>query len=575
MNQEASTARQLAVIRTLMAHNPKAYVYIALAAALATVPSVVIPLLERAFVDQYLASGNQQWSTPVVIGMVAAASLIAAVTLLQYRTLSWLTIRIGATASTRLVWRILRLPVPTIERWGAGDLAARAGALQYYSLLSGLFIPMALKDIVAIVIFTIVVATLNWVLALVGLATVVGSVVASTVFLRRRRALQSHADATLIALTATTTNAVDSIETIKAAGWEPWVFDRWSQRRSETIDAWSTLAMDGQRLGLVPTLTYTFGLGLTLAAGSLLVLAGDLSLGTLAAAQTLLLAIFVLTRQLVTIGTLIEWVGSIQHQADTVAILDLDPEVTSTGAQHVRPDGPLELELRGVTFGYEDDDPPLMSDLDLRVPAGSWVAVVGSSGSGKSTLARLAIGELQPWQGAVILDGSPRLDLARQERALRVGYVPQYPVLMPGTIAENITMFDPTVPAESIRRALVDACVLDVIEARADGLEERVTSTGHGFSGGELQRLAIARALVRDPGLLILDEATSALDPITEFEMSRILRERACTCLIVAHRLSSVRDADHIIVMERGSIAQQGSFAELRLSGYFAELAHG
>jgi ABC-type multidrug transport system fused ATPase/permease subunit len=128
---------------------------------------------------------------------------------------------------------------------------------------------------------------------------------------------------------------------------------------------------------------------------------------------------------------------------------------------------------------------------------------------------------------------------------------------------------------ESIRRALIDARVLEVIEARPGGLQERVTSTGHGFSGGELQRLAIARALVRDPGLLILDEATSALDPVTEFEVSRTLRERGCTCLVVAHRLSSVRDAEHIIVMEHGKIVQQGSFDELRLGGRFAELAYG
>ncbi|MEY4225774.1 MAG: hypothetical protein RL190_531 [Actinomycetota bacterium] len=575
MTEQPSTGRPLALIRTLVSQSPRAYAYVALAAALATVPSVVVPLLERAFVDQYLVSGNRQWSTPVVIGMVAAALLIATATLLQYRTLARLSVRIGATASTRLAWQILRLPVPTIERWGTGDLTARVGALQYYSLLSGLFVPMALANIVTIAVYTIVVVTLNWVLALAGLATVACSVLASSVLLRRRRILQSRADATLIELTAGTTHTVASIETIKAAGWEPWIFDRWSQRRSEAIDAWSELAMDSQRVGLVPTLTYTFGLGLTLAVGSLLVFAGDLSLGTLAAAQTLLLAVFVLTRQLVTIGTLVEWVGSIQRQADAVAVLDLDPEATSTGTGRVRTDGPLELELRDVTFGYEAAEPPLLSDLALHVPAGSWLAVVGASGSGKSTLSRLAIGELQPWGGSVLLDGSPRLDLARRERALRVGYVPQHPVLMPGTIAENITMFDPTVPAEAIRRALVDARVLDVVEERADGLEERITSTGHGFSGGELQRLAIARALVRDPGLLILDEATSALDPITEFEMIRTLRDRGCTCLVVAHRLSSVRDADRIIVMERGMIVEQGSFDELRLGGRFAELASG
>ncbi|MDA2986657.1 MAG: ABC transporter transmembrane domain-containing protein, partial [Actinomycetota bacterium] len=408
MTDQPSTGRPLALIRTLVSQSPKAYAYVALAAALATVPSVLVPLLERAFVDQYLVAGNRQWSTPVVIGMVAAALLIAAALLKEYRTLARLSVRIGATASTRLTWQILRLPVPTIERWGTGDLTARVGALQYYSLLSGLFVPMALASVVTIAVYTIVVVTLNWVLALVGLATVACSVLVSSVLLRR--ILQSRADATLIALTAGTTDTVASIETIKAAGWEPWVFDRWSQRRSEAMDAWSDLAMDGQRVGLVPTLTYTFGLGLSLAVGSLLVFAGDLSLGTLAAAQTLLLAIFVLTRQLVTIGTLVEWVGSIQHQADAVALLDLDPEATSTGAGHVRPDGPVELELRGVTFGYEADEPPLLSELALHVPAGSWLAVVGASGSGKSTLARLAIGELQPWRGSVRLDGRPRLD---------------------------------------------------------------------------------------------------------------------------------------------------------------------
>lgn len=575
MTGESGIRRQWALIRTLVAQSPRAYAYIALAAALAAVPSIVVPLLERAFVDQYLAAGNRQWSTPVVVGMVAAAVLIATIALLQYRTLSWLCIRIGATASTRLVWRLLRLPVATIEQRGTGDLAARAGALQFYSLLSGLFVPMALKDVVTIAIYTIVVATLNWVLALTGLAIVVCSVLASTLLLRRRQAMQARADESLLALSAATAHTVGSIETIKAAGWEPWIFDRWSQHRSEAAQAWSALAIDSQRLGLVPTLTYTFGLGLTLAVGSLLVLAGDLSLGTLAASQTLLLAIFVLTRQLVTIGTLVEWVGSAQDRADAVGLLDLDPEVTATGTRHVRPDGPLELELRGVTFGYAPDGPPLLAELQLQIPAGTWLALVGPSGGGKSTLARLAIGELQPWRGSILLDGGPRLELARHERALRVGYVPQHPVLMPGTIAENITMFDPTVPTESVRRALSDARVLDVVEARADGLGERITSTGHGFSGGELQRIAIARALVRDPGLLVLDEATSALDPITEVELSRTLRERGCTCLVVAHRLSSVRDADRIVVMENGTIVQQGSFDELRLDGRFAELARG
>lgn len=575
MTTVPGVGRPFALMRTLVSQSPSTYAYIAVAAALATVPGVVIPLLVRAFVDQYLVEGNEQWSRPVVIGMLAAVVVLATVTVLQYRTLSRLSVRLSATESTRFVWRLLRLPVPTLLRFGSGDLTARAAALQRYAFLSGLLVPMAMANIVTIVVYTVAVLALNIVFGVTGLLVVACSILASLVLLRRRRVLQSHADATIVALTATTTTTVASIETIKAAGWEPWIFDRWSQRRADAAEAWSILSADGQRLGLVSPLTYTFGLGVMLAVGSVLVFTGGLSLGTLAAAQTLLLAILLPAGQLVWIGTLVEAVGSIQRQAEAVSVLDLDPEVMSTGTAGARLDGPVELELRGVTFGYEVDRPPLMSGLDVHVPAGSWLAVVGSSGSGKSTLSRLAVGELQPWAGSVLLDGRSRLDLPRNERALRVGYVPQYPVLMPGTIAENITMFDPTVPVDAIRRALADARILDVIEARAGGLEERVTSTGHGFSGGELQRLAIARALVREPGLLILDEATSALDPVTEFEVSQALRTRSCTCLVVAHRLSSVRDAERIIVMEHGVIVQEGTFAEVRLGGRFAELAHG
>ena len=575
MTDRPGAADQIALIRTLVSLSPASYAYVALAAALGTVPGVAVPLLVRAFVNDYLVAADSQWGTPVVVGMVAAVVLVFSLTLIIYRTLSRLAVRLSATESTRFTWQILRLPVPTIQRFGPGDLTARAGAMQKYAFLSGLLVPMALVNIVMICIFSVVVLVLNAALGLVGLSAVLGSILVSTLLLRRRRILQSQADATMIALTAETTGVVASIEAIKAASWEAWIFDRWNQRRSVASDAWSTLSRDSLRLGLVSPLTYTFGLGLVLGVGSMLVFAGSLSLGTFVAVQALLLAILVPAGRLVWIGTLVESVGSLQRQADSVATLDLDPEIVSIGSVGRVTDGPIGLALKGVTFGYVPDEDPILSDVDVDVSAGSWLAVVGSSGSGKSTLSRLAVGELQPWSGTVLIGGRPRLDIPREQRTLRVGYVPQQPVLMPGTIAENVTMFDPGISVESIRRALIDARVLEVIEARPGGLQERVTSTGHGFSGGELQRLAIARALVRDPGLLILDEATSALDPVTEFEVSRTLRERGCTCLVVAHRLSSVRDAEHIIVMEHGKIVQQGSFDELRLGGRFAELAYG
>lgn len=575
MSPVPAPERRAARLRQSLDVSPSAYAYVGVAAALATIPAIVVPLLVRAFVDQYLIAGDTSWAAPIAIGMITALLVVAALRWLQGTVLTRLCVQLSATGSTRFTWHLLRLPVPTLDEFGPGDLSARAGAMQRHAFLAGLLVPMALARAVTIVVLSVVVIALDVVLGIAGLVVVVSSIVLSVLLLRRRRTLQSRADATLVALSATTTQVVASIETIKAAGWEPWIFDRWSQRRSAAAQATSELANDGQRLGLMPSLTQTIGLGLILALGSLLVLAGNLSLGTLAASQTLLLAILIPAGQLVWLGSLIESMTSIERQSAEVTVHALDPEIVAAASRHEPLDGPVAVALRAVTFGYEPVGSPLFQGLSLAAAAGSWLAVVGSSGSGKSTLARLVVGELQPWSGSVLLDGVPRLELSRQARALRVGYVPQYPVLMPGTLADNITMFDPTLAEEEILQALADACVLDAVSARPGGLQELVSATGHGFSGGELQRLAIARALVRNPGLLVLDEATSALDPLTEERVGRALRERGCTCLVVAHRLSTVRDADHIVVLEHGEAVQSGTFEDLRHAGRFAELAHG
>ncbi len=567
----------LGSLARLVRLSPATYGYVGIAATLETVPGVAVPLLIGLFVDEVLVAANSAWTVPITVGLIAALIVVAGLSSVQYRVLARLAVRLSATESTRFTWHVLRIPVPAISEFGTGDLTARSGSIQRQSFLSGLLVPFALGNVISIVVYTIFILALNFVLGLVGLLVVAGSVVVSTLLLRRRRVLQTRSDAALVALSSVTTQTIGSIEDVKAAAWEPWIFDRWSQHRSAQGRATSALATDGQRLGLVSPLTQAVGLGLVLAVGSLLVFVGDLSIGTLAASQAMLLAILIPAGQLVWIGTLIESVNSIQRQADAVSDIPLDVEVTAHPSEHGggAVSGPMSLTLRDVTFGYEPDEMPLLDALTLDVPAGTWLAVVGSSGSGKSTLSRLTVGELQPWSGAVLLNDVRRLDLPRSLRTGRLGYVPQYPVLMPGTIAENVTMFDESIAVERIHRALIDAQVAYAVNARPGGLEERVSATGHGFSGGELQRLAIARALVRDPDLLILDEATSALDPLVEVDVIRALRARGCTCLLVAHRLSTVRDADRIVVLESGRIVQEGTFEELIESGRFAELAHG
>jgi ABC-type bacteriocin/lantibiotic exporter with double-glycine peptidase domain len=215
-----------------------------------------------------------------------------------------------------------------------------------------------------------------------------------------------------------------------------------------------------------------------------------------------------------------------------------------------------------VTFGYNAGEPPLVEAFSLTVPAGARVALVGASGSGKSTLARLAAGLYTPWSGAILFDGKPREACTREQMARAVAYVDQDVVLFEGSVRDNLTLWS-AVPGDVVEAALRDAALHDEIAARDGGLDAPVQEGARDLSGGQRQRLEIARALAQQPAILILDEATSALDPASEAIVEANLRRRGITCLVVAHRLSTVRDADEILVLDGGQVVERGRHAEL------------
>jgi ABC-type bacteriocin/lantibiotic exporter with double-glycine peptidase domain len=310
--------------------------------------------------------------------------------------------------------------------------------------------------------------------------------------------------------------------------------------------------------------------------GGFRVMDGSLTVGTLVAFQALLASFLAPINALVSLGGQLSLVDSNINRLDDVLEHDLDSTFTALVTEEAA-NLPVKLtgriEIDSVTFGYGRLAPPLIKDFSATLEPGQRIAIVGASGSGKSTTARIVSGLYPAWSGEVRFDGLPRELLTRHVLGASVGLVDQEIAMFSGTVRDNLTLWDSTIAEADIVQAAKDAAIHDDISSRPGGYGSRVEENGRNFSGGQRQRLEIARALVRNPAILVLDEATSALDPLTEVRIDQNLRRRGCTCLIIAHRLSTIRDCDEIIVLDKGKIVQRGTHDQLKdQPGLYARL---
>ena len=308
--------------------------------------------------------------------------------------------------------------------------------------------------------------------------------------------------------------------------------------------------------------------------GGASVMDGVLTLGALLAFQTLFASITTPIQHMVQVT------GQAQEAAADLARIDdvlgnqVDWRHQPSSQQEDKPDASMPgLTLQNISFGYSPLEEPLISELNLSVRPGGWVALVGVSGSGKSTIGKLISGLYEPWAGDVLFDGRPLQSLSRIEMSREVATVDQEITLFEGTIRDNICLWDKTIPHAEVVEAARNADILEEISRLPGNFDAIVQEGGRNLSGGQRQRIEIARALVRKPSVLVLDEATAALDSTTELEIIKSLRKTGTTCVLIAHRLSTIRDCDEILLLEDGLVAERGNHESLMaMQGAYARL---
>lgn len=554
-----------------------ALVYLVLTGLLLVLPGLVVPMFSRIFLDEILLSGKTDWLKGLMIGMVVTLFFQGVLLWSQGYYLQRLKTKLTFSTSSKFLWHVLRLPIAFFSQRYAGDIAQRMESnMKVTALLSGQ-LAKSILSVFLVVFYLIIMFQYNTTLALVGMFAAITNVLilklANTVSQDQSQKIGQDQGKVMNAVMS----GIKSIETHKATGSENDFFTQWSGYFAKVLSNQQEFGVIQEYLSLAQIVTKTLTDSIVLIYGGYLIIQGEMTIGTLMAFQTVMAGFIGPVGDLTQMGTAIQQMRGDINRLDDVFRYPVDRqfEPNQSKAQI-----PITYQLKGyvdingLTFGYNPLDPPLIEDFSLQLKPGQRVALVGSSGSGKSTVAKLVAGIYQPWSGEILFDGIKREELPREVINNSISVVDQDISVFNGSIRENITLWDPTVPDAEVVRAAKDAFIHDEISQRNGGYDYQMLEGGTNFSGGQRQRLEIARALAANPSILVLDEATSALDPVTEKQIDEAVRRRGCTCLIIAHRLSTIRDCDEIIVMERGKIKQRGAHDELKQDqeGLYARL---
>ena len=535
---------------------------------------LLIPFFQQVYTDNIITRKNPEWFGPLMFCYILLFVLELAVwmsmNLLRRRYFT----KMGLLSSSRFVLNLLKLPMLVLDRFSSGELVARYSSIANVTRTMEQF-AIGLIFIVQSLISAAMLMMYSWKLGLVVLVSMSVLVIVMRVTADSMKKKAKGTEVTDAQLQGITMTGIRNMETIKSMGGERTFYGQWENSYVQALNVRVQSTMNNMGTGSLPLLVLHLSNALILILGAWYILKGELTPGMLLASQALAASI------IFPINTTVKATqGVYRSQAAMERLEEVEEACEGRNLELSRledlPAQPKlrgDVELRNVTFGYDRSLPPVLKNFSLKIPAGQRIAFVGFSGCGKSTLAKLISGLYEPWEGEVLLDGTPVQQVNRAVRINSLSVVNQDITLFEGTIEDNLKMWDESIENFAMVMAAHDAQIHEEIAERPGAYQARLSENGKNFSGGQRQRMEIATALAKDPSILIMDEGTSALDPKTEDKVMQHIANLGITLILIAHRLSTIRDCDCIYVMEKGRIQQQGTHEELmQQEGLYREL---
>lgn len=536
--------------------------------------SIIQPGFSRIFLDRLLTHQNPEWFIPFILALVALSILQLIISAVEAIYSLRINGKMTVIGDTTFLWKVLHLPIEFFSQRMAGDIQNRQSTnASIANMVIETFAPLVL-DTAMMVFYLVVMIRYSFILTVIGLISVFVNLVMSRVISQKRINITRVQMRDSARLSAATVSGIGMIETIKSSGAENGFFGRWSGYQASVNAQSVKFARLNAYLGLIPSLVSTLTSTAILMLGVWFTINGSFTVGMIMAFQGFLSSFVSPAQNLISAGQTLQEMRTQMERVEDVMEYPDDPITHAKGEEnetYAKLSG--KLEMKNVTFGYSRLAPALIENFNLTLEPGKRVAFVGSSGCGKSTLSKLISGLYEPWSGEILFDGKPIQKINRDVFTGSLAVVDQNIILFEDTIANNIKMWDDSIEDFEMILAAHDAHIHEDIMQREGGYQYKITENGKDFSGGQCQRIEIARVLAQDPSIIILDEATSALDAVTEYQVVKSIKDRGITCIVIAHRLSTIRDCDEIIVLDKGKVVERGTHEELyKKGGKYTEL---